>query len=102
MHGRREVKPRLLVSVDSPSGRHTLEVPEDARVEDLVPTLVEVCEGSSDSRGWSLAPMGEAPLRGDQTLGQRGLFAGAVLALVAPARPVGAEPEAYVPSLSHP
>jgi MinD-like ATPase involved in chromosome partitioning or flagellar assembly len=91
---------RLLVSVDSPSGRHSLEVPEDARVEDLVPSLVEVCEGSSDSRGWSLAPMGEAPLRGEQTLGQSGLFPGAVLVLAAPAQAVDAEPEAYVPSVS--
>jgi MinD-like ATPase involved in chromosome partitioning or flagellar assembly len=94
------MSPRLLVRVDSPSGRHTLELPRNARVEDLVPSLVEVCEGSADSRGWTLAPMGEAPLRGEQTLGQRGLFAGAVLVLAAPARPVDAEPEAYVPSVS--
>jgi MinD-like ATPase involved in chromosome partitioning or flagellar assembly len=99
MHGHREVSRRLLVSVDSPSGRHTLEVSEDARVEDLVPSLVEVCEGSSDSRGWSLAPMGEAPLRGEQTLGQHGLFPGAVLVLAAPAQAVDAEPEAYVLSV---
>lgn len=91
---------RLLVSVDSPSGRHTLAVPEDARVEDLVASLVEVCEGSSDSRGWSLAPMGEAPLSGEQTLGQRGLFPGAVLVLAAPPHPEAAESEAYVPSAS--
>src|SRR5260370_583830 len=89
---------RLLVSVDSPSGRHTLAVPEDARIEDLVPSLVEVCEGSSDSRGWSLAPMGEAPLGGEQTLGHRGLFLGAVLVLAAPLEAADAEPEAYVPS----
>lgn len=88
------------MSVDSPSGRHTLDVPEDARIEDLVPSLVEVCEGSSDSRGWSLAPMGEAPLGGEQTLGQRGLFPGAVLVLAAPPQPADAEPEAYVPSAS--
>jgi MinD-like ATPase involved in chromosome partitioning or flagellar assembly len=100
MNGRREVGRRLLVSVDSPSGRHTLEVPEDARIEDLVPSLVEVCEGGSDPRGWILAPMGEAPLGGDQTLGQCGLFPGAVLVLMAPARPVDSEPEAYVLSAS--
>jgi len=100
MYGCREMSRRLLVSVDSPSGRHTLAVPENARIEDLVPSLVEVCEGSSDSRGWSLAPMGEAPLGGEQTLGQRGLFPGAVLVLAAPLQPADAEPEAYVPSAS--
>ncbi len=100
MCGRREMSRRLLVSVDSPSGRHTLALPEDARIEDLVPSLVEVCESSSDSRGWSLAPMGEAPFRGEQTLGQRGLFPGAVLVLAAPLQPADADPEAYVPSAS--
>lgn len=91
---------RLLVSVDSPSGRHTLAVPEDARIEDLVPSLVEVCEAGADPRGWSLAPMGEAPLSGEQTLGQRGLFPGAVLVLAAPLQPADTESEAYVPSAS--
>ncbi len=100
MYGRSEMSRRLLVSVDSPSGRHTLAVPEDARIEDLVPSLVEVCEGSSDSRGWSLAPMGEAPIGGDQTLRQRGLFPGAVLVLAAPLQPADAEPEAHVPFAS--
>ena len=100
MYGRSEMSRRLVVSVDSPSGRHTLAVPEDARIEDLVPSLVEVCEGSSDSRGWSLAPMGEAPIGGDQTLRQRGLFPGAVLVLAAPLQPADAEPEAHVPFAS--
>jgi MinD-like ATPase involved in chromosome partitioning or flagellar assembly len=100
MNGRGDMSRRLLVSVDSPSGRHTLAVPEDARIEDLMPSLVEVCEGSSDSRGWSLAPMGEAPLAGEETLGRRGLFPGAVLVLAAPLQPADAEPEAYVPSAS--
>src|SRR5260370_3784184 len=100
MYGRSAMSGRLLVSVDSPSGRHTLAVPEDARMEDLVPSLVEVCESSSDSRGWSLAAMGEAPFTGEQTLGQRGLFPGAVLVLAAPLQPADADPEAYVPSAS--
>jgi MinD-like ATPase involved in chromosome partitioning or flagellar assembly len=90
----------LLVTVDSPSGAHLLEVPDDARIDDLVPSLVEVCEGSSDPRGWSLAPRGEAPLGGEQTLGGRGLFPGAVLALVPPVQPADSESEAYVPSAS--
>ena len=44
--------------------------------------------------------MGEAPLGDEQTLGQRGLFPGAVLVLAAPLQPADAEPEAYVPSAS--
>lgn len=75
---------RLLVNVDSPSGRHLLELPEDARVDDLVPSLVEICEGRSDPEGWSLVPMGEAALAGERTLGECGLFTGAVLVLTAP------------------
>lgn len=91
---------RLVVNVDSPSGRHCLELPEDARVADLVPSLVEVCEGGSDPDGWSLVPMGEGPLAGQRMLGECGLFPGAVLALVAPVQPANAEPGADFPSAS--
>jgi MinD-like ATPase involved in chromosome partitioning or flagellar assembly len=80
------------VTVDSPSGRHVLKVPPDARMDELVPSLLEACEGRFDPDGWSLVPMGEAPLAGDQTLGGRGVFPGAVLALVGPVEPVMAEP----------
>jgi len=76
----------LIVIVESQSGRHTLEVPVDARVNDLVPSLVEVCETGSDPEGWVLSPMGEPALLGDRTIGECGLFPGAVLELVAPAR----------------
>lgn len=76
--------PRLRVDVDSPSGRHALEVPLDALVNDLVPSLVEVCEGRADGVGWRLAPRGEAPLPGTRTLAECGIFAGAVLVLVEP------------------
>lgn len=91
---------RLAVSVDSPSGRHRLDLPEDARVEDLLPSLVEVCEGSSDSAGWTLAALGEAPFAGDRTLAECGLFPGAVLVLAAPVQTGSAEPEAPLPSVS--
>ena len=91
---------RLIVNVDSPSGRHILEVPEEARVDDLIPSLVEVCEGGSDPAGWSLAPLGEATLAGAQTLGERGLFPGAVLVLVAPGQPAQDESRANVPTTS--
>jgi cellulose biosynthesis protein BcsQ len=87
------------VSVESPSGRHRLDLPEDARVDDLVPSLVEVCEGSSESAGWTLMPLGEDPLPGERTLAECGLFAGAVLVLVAPSQLADAEPEAPVPSI---
>lgn len=91
---------RLLVIVDSPSGRHVLDLPGDARVDDLIPSLVEVCEGRSDPAGWSLVPMGEAPFTSDQTLGQRGLYPGAVLLLVGPDQAVKTEPGAEAPSAS--
>jgi MinD-like ATPase involved in chromosome partitioning or flagellar assembly len=77
----------MVVTVESPSGRRTLEVALDARVDDLVPSLIEVCEAGSDPEGWVLSPMGEPPLAGDRTIGECGLFPGAVLELIAPARP---------------
>jgi MinD-like ATPase involved in chromosome partitioning or flagellar assembly len=83
----------LLVTVQSSSGRRILEVPEDARVDDLVPSLVEVCEAGSDPTGWRLAPLGEAPLAGDETLGRRGLYRGAVLVLTSPDQRGNSEPE---------
>ena len=90
--------------MDSPSGRHLLDLPEDARVDDLVPGLVEVCEGRTDPAGWSLTPLGEAPLPGERTLGESGLYPGAVLVLTAPARPVLPEPalKAAVPAEAGP
>jgi MinD-like ATPase involved in chromosome partitioning or flagellar assembly len=72
------------VDVESPSGRHALDVPLDALVNDLVPSLVEVCEGRADGVGWRLAPKGEAPLPGTRSLAECGIFAGAVLVLVEP------------------
>jgi MinD-like ATPase involved in chromosome partitioning or flagellar assembly len=75
---------RLLVSVESPAGLHTLAVPLDSRVEDLIPALVQACEGRTDASGWKLAPKGEAPLDGSRTIRECGLFRGAVLLLSAP------------------
>jgi MinD-like ATPase involved in chromosome partitioning or flagellar assembly len=72
---------RLILNIESPSGRHVVSVPEDARVADLLPSLVETCEGRPDSTGWTLSPLGEAALNGDQRLEQVGLFGGAVLVL---------------------
>jgi MinD-like ATPase involved in chromosome partitioning or flagellar assembly len=92
---------RLLVNVESPSGRHLVVLPGDARVEDLIPSLVEVCEGSSDPTGWRLVPMGEAALPGERTLNDCGVFAGAVLALVRPDELGNAEPRADAGSPAH-
>ena len=79
---------RLLVNVESPSGgRHTVALPSDAPIDDLMPGLLEACEGSSESAGWTLAPIGEAALEGGTTLGESGLFPGAVLVLMPPAFP---------------
>ncbi len=77
---------RLLITVQSPSGRHDVAVPPDARVDDLVPSLIEVCEGRQDAVGWRLVPMGETALPGTRTLRECGVFAGAVLTLVGPDR----------------
>jgi MinD-like ATPase involved in chromosome partitioning or flagellar assembly len=75
---------RLTVSVESPAGLHTVAVPLDSRLEDLIPALVQACEGHVDASGWKLAPKGEAPLEGSSTIRHSGLFPGAVLVLSAP------------------
>lgn len=75
---------RLLVTVESRSGRHALAVPQDALIDDLIPSLVEVCEGRQDAAGWKLAPRGEVALPGSGTLRACGVFAGAILTLVEP------------------
>jgi MinD-like ATPase involved in chromosome partitioning or flagellar assembly len=93
------IRRRLVVDVDSPSGRHRLDLPEDARIADLVPTLVEVCEGRTQSAGWTLLPLGEQALPPDRTLAECAIFPGAVLVLVAPAEPGSAELEAPPPSI---
>jgi MinD-like ATPase involved in chromosome partitioning or flagellar assembly len=61
-----------------------LAVPEESRVEDLLPAIVQACEGRIDASGWKLAPKGEAPLEGSRTIRECGLFPGAVLVLSAP------------------
>src|SRR4029077_1102217 len=77
---------RLFVSVDSQSGRHDLSLPDDAPVGELLPVIVRACEGLEEVEdGWRLAPQGAGPIRPEQTLGQVGLFDGAVLVLAAPA-----------------
>ena len=86
------------MTVDSPSGRRLLDVPLDARVDDLVPSLVEACEGGTDPAGWTIAPLGEPSLTGERTLGDHGLYPGAVLLLAPPAKP--ATPEPALPSAS--
>jgi len=75
---------RLLVTVESASGRHVLRVPQFARVEDLLPRIVMVCEGRSDGSRWKLKPLGEDVLAGDARLEDSGLFPGAVLQLIEP------------------
>ena len=75
---------RLTVTIESPAGLHTLAVPLDSRLEDLLPALVQACEGRVDASGWKLAPKGEAALEGSSTIRDSGLFPGAVLILSAP------------------
>src|SRR2546428_11289409 len=75
---------QLLVTVESASGRHVLRLPQSARVEDLLPRIVLVCEGRSDGARWLVKPLGEAVLAGDARLGGCGLFSGAGLQLIEP------------------
>ena len=84
---------RLVVEVESPSGRRTVSLPARARISDLVPGLVDLCEGRSDAAGWELAPKGEPRLPGEMTLGESGLFPGAVLVLIQTSRQRDAEPD---------
>ena len=73
------------MSVDSPSGRHDLSVPAEAPLEQLLPELVQACEGAgTEAGGWRLSPQGEGPLDAGQTLGEIGLYDGAVLVLSPP------------------
>ena len=80
----RAVGERLLVTVVSPSGEHSLDVPLRVRVADLLPPIVEACERGSDATGWKLKPRGEEVLAAEQTLGELGLFPGAILELIVP------------------
>lgn len=75
---------RLLVTVESPSGRITVSLPQTARVAALLPSLVKACEGRDDASGWMLAPLGEAVLDGVQSLAEAGVYSGAVLRLIPP------------------
>jgi hypothetical protein len=75
---------RLVVSVESPSGRRVVSLPDDSLVSNLLPALVQECEGADDAAGWSLAAQGEPALEAGQTLAEAGLFSGAVLVLAAP------------------
>ncbi|TMD89978.1 MAG: hypothetical protein E6I73_09310 [Chloroflexi bacterium] len=75
---------QLLVTVESASGRHVLRVPQSARVEDVLPGIVQVCEGRADGVRWKLKPLGEDVLAADTRLSDSGLFPGAVLQLIEP------------------
>jgi Mrp family chromosome partitioning ATPase len=74
---------KVLVTVESPRGRQTLAVPDDVPVEQLLPALVEVsgCEGQAER--WSLRPRGEGALEQERSLGQNGVYQGAILELQA-------------------
>src|SRR5260370_15922249 len=89
--GRRMTPGRLRVTVEGPSGSVLVSVAENAGIADVLPGIVEACEGGRDAAGWSLAPWGEAALAGGRTVAEIGLFDGAVLRLIAPEPPV-AEP----------
>lgn len=91
---------RLIITVEAPSGRHDLNVPKYARIADLLPAIVEACGGRSDATGWSIRPRGEKVLSGDQTLGDAGIFSGAVLELIEPAATAAADPRVREPRIT--
>lgn len=74
-------------------------MPDDSLVEDLLPALVQECEGADDAAGWTLAAQGEPALEAGQTLGEAGLFPGAVLVLTAPAPVVNVPPTPRPPPI---
>jgi Mrp family chromosome partitioning ATPase len=76
----------MLVTVAGPSGRHSLSVLPNARVGDLLPGIVEVCEGRADPQGWRLKPQGAEVLSDQESLSSAGLFSGAILELIEPDR----------------
>ena len=90
---------RLVVTIESPSGQRLVSVPDDAPVEDLLPALVQECEGGDDGAGWSLAAQGEPALEAGQTLAEAGLFPGAVLVLTAPPPVVNVPPTPRPPPI---
>jgi hypothetical protein len=56
-------------------------MPDDIPLQQLLPALVEVsgCEGRAER--WSLSPRGEQELNPERSLGQNGLYEGAILEL---------------------
>lgn len=84
MVGKRE--PRLLLTLESPSGRTAVSVPSNTPVEELLPGLVQASVGIVDPSGWTLAAKGEAMIDGARTFAEAGLYSGAVVQLIPPPR----------------
>lgn len=82
-----EAEPRLVLTVESPSGRTVVSVPQQEPVNELLPGLVRACEGEIESRGWSLAPQGEPMIDGTRTFADLELYSGALLRLIPPPPP---------------
>ncbi len=72
--------PRVLVTVDGPSGRHHLWLPEDAPLRLLLPAILQVTSVDRSAR-WRLTPRGGRPLDPEATLAGAGVLPGAILLL---------------------
>ncbi len=81
------------MTVTSPSGRRQLSLPLQARVGDLLPPIVGICESGADPAGWRLKPQGADVLDAEKSLGAAGLFSGVILELIGPegVEPIRAE-----------
>jgi len=87
---------RMLVTVTSPSGPHLLSLAQQARVGDLLPAILKVCEGRTDAASWRLKPQGAGVLGDDESLAGAGLLSGAILELIEPVRNTAVEDEATI------
>jgi hypothetical protein len=70
------------VTLESPRGRLTLAVPDDAPVEALLPELVEACGCEEEGFRWSLRARGGPVLNPSFGLEQNGVYRGAILELL--------------------
>lgn len=74
----------MVLTLESPSGRTVVSVPQTTPVDELLPGLVRACEGAVEPAGWALAPQGEALIDSTRTFAELGLYSGAVVRLIPP------------------
>src|SRR5439155_14526216 len=78
---------RLIVTVQAPGRRVTVEVPGDLPMEELLPLLLPTFSVDVEPGGWTVVPRGGAPLSSRETLGGAGVLQGSILDLRPPPQP---------------